>query len=190
LLDAEYLVFKRTEEPGGAEHRAEISFDQPRRGVAGWLAAPAPLGAAEFVSPDAAFMAAAVMRRPEILLSEALSWVGPGVRVQESDEDLGLFEDLAATLGGDVAVALDGPILPVPSWKLAIEVYDTAGFQRAFTALVAKANERLAASGHDGRIVVESSTAGNRTDWVVRFTAPEAGNVPMRYTFVDGYLVA
>ncbi|HEX4823690.1 MAG TPA: FecR domain-containing protein [Candidatus Polarisedimenticolaceae bacterium] len=189
LLDAEYVVFKRTEEPGGAEHRAEISFDQPRRGIAGWLASPAPLGAAEFVSPDASFMAAAVMRRPELLLSEALTWVGPGVMVKD-DGNVALFEDLARTLGGDVVFALDGPVLPVPSWKLAIEVYDTEAFRRAFDALVAKANDQLAASGHEGRIVVEPVQAGNRTDWVVRYTGNGGSNTPMRYTFVDGYLVA
>jgi hypothetical protein len=134
-------------------------------------------------------MAAAVMRRPEILFPEVLSWVGPGMSVQD-EGNVALFEELAATLGGDVAFALDGPVLPVPSWKLAVEVYDTERFQTAFRALIDKANEQIAAAGHDGRIVLERADAGNRTDWVVRFTGSEATNVPMRYTFVDGYLLA
>jgi hypothetical protein len=197
IMDAEYLVFERTETADGATHRAEISFDQPRRGVMGWLAAPAPLGAAEFISPDAAFAAAAVMKRPEVLFAEALSWVGPDatdfqVHLDAAETAGGLvpLQQIAATLGGDVAIALDGPVLPVPSWKVAVEVYDPAGFQTAFESLVAWANERIAAEGHTGRIVVEREEIGNRTDWVVRFNGSEAGNTPMRYTFVDGYLVA
>jgi hypothetical protein len=197
VLDAQYLVFKRTEGPDGAEHRAEISFDQPRRGVMGWLAAPAPLGAAEFVSPDAAFAAAAVLKRPEVLFGEILSWVGPdhadlAQRLSDADAEGGLpaLKDLASTLGGDVAIALDGPVLPVPSWKLAVEVYDPSRFQSAFENLVAWANERIAARRSAGRIVVEREETGNRTDWVVRFNGAEAANVPMRYTYSDGYLIA
>jgi hypothetical protein len=197
VMDAKYLVFERAETADGATHRAEISFDQPRRGVMGWLAAPAPLGAAEFVSPDAAFAAAAVMKRPELLFAEALSWIGPDatdfqVHLNAAETAGGLvpLQQLAATLGGDVAIALDGPILPVPSWKVAVEVYDPARFQTAFEALVAWANERIAAEGHTGQVVVGREEIGNRTDWVVRFNGPEAGSTPMRYTFVDGYLIA
>ncbi len=190
--DAEYLIFERTEGADGATLHAEISFDQPRRGIAGWLAAPAPMGAAEFVSPDAAFAAAAAVKRPEALLAEALSWIGPGTESLDAEGDLESLRGLAATLGGDVAIALDGPVLPVPSWKVAIEVYDPARFQTEFTNLVATINTRLADEGQQGRIVVEPENAGNRTDWVVRYTGPQAlaGAGTMRYTIADGYLIA
>jgi hypothetical protein len=78
----------------------------------------------------------------------------------------------------------------VPSWKVAIEVYDSARFQQAFERLVTTANERIAAEGHQGRVVLEREEVGNRIDWVVRFTGEEPGHVPMRYTFTGGYLVA
>ena len=193
VLDANSLIIERTENPEGADLHAELSFDQARRGLAAWLAAPAPLAAAEFISPDAAFAAAAVVKRPELLIAEALSWLGP-----EASESLGHAEALeslralAATLGGDVAFALDGPVLPVPSYKVAIEVYDTARFQAEFTALVARLNDQLAAKGEPGRVVIEAEDSGNRTGWVVRFTDPEVeafGGV-MHYTFADGYLIA
>jgi hypothetical protein len=192
IFDADYLIFERTANADGANLHGEISFDQPRRGFAGWLAAPAPMGAAEFVSPDAAFAAAAAVKRPEVLLAEALSWIGPETEAHVTDGDLEPLRGLAATLGGDVAIALDGPVLPIPSWKVAIEVYDAARFQSEFTSLVSTINARLAAEGHEGRIVVESEDAGNRTDWVVRYTGPEtvAGAGAMRYTIVDGYLIA
>jgi hypothetical protein len=190
VLDADYFIAERTEGPDGASLHAEISFDQTRRGIAGWLAEPAPMGAAEFISPDAAFAAAAIVKRPEALLAEALTWIGPDVPDLETGSDLASLQALAATMGGDVAIALDGPVLPIPSWKVAIEVYDPAGFQTEFVALTARINDRIAAEGHDGRIVVESENAGNRTDWVVRFTGSETQGNTMRYTFVDGYLIA
>jgi ferric-dicitrate binding protein FerR (iron transport regulator) len=190
--DAEYLIFERTENTDGANLHAEISFDQTRRGIAGWLAAPAPLGAAEFVSPDAAFAAAAAVKRPEALLAEALSWIGPVTDSHLTDGDLEPLRGLSATLGGDVAIALDGPVLPVPSWKVAIEVYDPARFQTEFVSLVSTINAHLAAQGQDGRLVIETEDAGNRTDWVVRYTGPQtvAGAGTMHYTIVDGYLIA
>jgi hypothetical protein len=190
VLDAEYLIFERSEGDDGADLHAEISFDQPRRGIAGWLEAPAPMGAADFVSPDAAFAAAAVLKRPEALLAEALTWIGPGMPDLEAGDYLSRLQALAATMGGDAAMALDGPVLPIPSWKLVIEVYDPTTFQQEFTNLTSLINDHIAAEGHEGRIVVENEAIGNRTDWVVRFTGPEAQGHTMRYTVVDGYLIA
>jgi hypothetical protein len=190
VLDADYLIVERTEGADGADFHAEISFDQPRRGIAGWLEAPAPMGAADFVSPDAAFAGAAVLKRPEALLAEALTWIGPGIPDLEAGDCVATLQALAATMGGDAAVALDGPVLPIPSWKLAIEVYDPTTFQQEFTNLTSRINDRIAAEGHEGRIVLESEAIGNRTDWVVRFTGPEAQGHTMRYTFADGYLIA
>ncbi len=190
VLDADYFIAERTEADGGADLRGELSFDQPRRGVAGWLEQPAPMGAAEFISPDAAFAAAAIVKRPEALLAEALTWIGPNVPDLETGNDLEMFQALAATMGGDVAIALDGPVLPIPSWKVAIEVYDPAGFQTEFVNLTSRINDRIASEGHDGRIVVESENVGNRTDWVVRFTGSETQGNTMRYTFTEGYLIA
>jgi hypothetical protein len=166
LMDAEYVVFERTEGADGAIHRAEVSFDQPRRGVAGWLAAPAPLGAADFISPDAAFAAAAVLKRPEVLFSEVLSWIGPegvdfeSMTVEADTKAVGSLRELAATLGGDIAIALDGPVLPVPSWKVAVEVYDPVRFQAALVQLLERANERIAAEGMTAGSSSKSKTPG------------------------------
>lgn len=190
VMDAEYLIFERTESADGANLHAEVSFDQPRRGIAGWLAAPAPLRAAEFVSPDAGFAAAAMVKRPEAVLAEALSWIDPEMPRFESAADLDAIRALAGTLGGDVAVALDGPILPVPSWRVIIEVPDPAAFQTAFESLAARANDHLVAEGQNGRIEITREDVGNRTDWVVRFTGQETELNTMRYTITDGYLIA
>ncbi len=190
LLDAAYLIFEHADGPDGASHRAEISFDAPRRGIAGWLASPAPMGAAEFVSPDAAFAAAAVVKRPEELLAEALSWIGPDEANLEAEGAIERLRGLAETMGGDIAIALDGPVLPVPSYKLVVEIYDPVRFQTELETLAGWINDRLASEGHEGRIVLTREDIGNRTDWVVRFTGPDAEGGSMRYTITDGYLVA
>lgn len=198
ILDARTLVVERDENPDGAEMRAELAFDSARHGLADWLAAPAPMAALDFVSPDAAFAAAAVVKRPEALLAEALSWLGAdSVETQRhldefrKETDVDPLHDLAGSLGGDVAVALDGPVLPVPSWKIAIEVYDAARLQSSIEKLARWLNDRLEASGKPQRVLLSSEVSGNRTDWVLRFTSPDAEeNHVMRYTIVDGYLVA
>ncbi len=190
VLDAEYLIFERKESADGANVRAEVSFDQPRRGIVGWLAAPAPLGAAEFVSPDAGFAAAAILKRPELLLADALSWIGAGMPNAHAIDDLQPLQGIAATMGGDVAVALDGPALPTPSWKVVIEVYDPVRFQTEFQGLIAKINDEIAASGKQGSLTLAPEQVGNRTDWTVRYTGPEGEDNTMRYAFSDGYLIA
>jgi ferric-dicitrate binding protein FerR (iron transport regulator) len=192
VLDAESIIVERTENADGAEMRCEITFDHPRRGIAGWLEAPAPMTAAEFISPDAAFAAAAVVKRPEALFAEALEWMGPDAESIDTAGDLQSLQGLAATLGGEIAIALDGPVLPVPSWKLVVEVYDPIAFQTEFTNLVNRINGHLAEHGQEGRVVLESEVVGNRTDWIVRFTGSQEvnGAASMRYTIVDGYLIA
>ena len=51
-----------------------------------------------------------------------------------------LKADLASAFGGEVTVALDGPLLPVPSWKIAAEVYYPDRLQSAMAKLVAAFN--------------------------------------------------
>src|SRR5690348_669810 len=56
VYDVQHLLVERKEVGGKTENRAVVTFDQPRRGMAAWLAAPAPMGALDFISPDASFV--------------------------------------------------------------------------------------------------------------------------------------
>jgi hypothetical protein len=204
LLDMSHLIIERRGEGTGSEGRttdtAVLTFDQARRGVASWLAAPAPMGGLQFVSPDASFVASAVVKEPVALVDDlfALARVEHpdfenGLARFESEAGLSVREDLARSVGGEFTVALDGPILPTPSWKFVAEVYDPIRFQTALELLVAQVNAKTAeaAEGTEGtsipRLVTGREEAGGRT-WFTLGAGTSA--LAAHYTFEDGYLVA
>lgn len=191
IRGARHLIVERHGEGDRHVTRAAVTFDGARRGVASWLAAPAPMGSLEFVSPEAIAVSAFVIRAPGVVFDELLAGAG-GDRVREALETVkreagvDLHRDLAGALGGDFAVALDGPILPKPAWKLVAEVYDTARLQAALTDLVAKVDLELREAGKGG-LVMEATELRGRTFYAVR-SRDTIGEV--HYTYADGYLVA
>ncbi len=190
VSDLQDLLVERKETAGKTENRAVMTFAHERRGIAAWLAAPAPMGAVEFASPDASFVVSFVVVQPQAAVQElfnAIESVDPNFSSQEAQFEtqtgISVLNDLAAPLGGDVAFALDGPVLPTPSWKFAIEVYDPARLEQTIETLVAKANQT---NGGVGLSLTETQ-AGGRTYYTLQSAkSPFSVN----YTFVDGYLVA
>jgi hypothetical protein len=150
------------------------------------------MGAAEFISPDAAFAARGGREAPEALLAEALSWIAGRIDTRRCMTTRPrALRGSRPTLGGDVAVALDGPVLPIPSWKFAIEVYDAAGSRPSSRALSTDQRRRLARTGHEGRFVIELKTPGTEpTGSCVSPVLRPIGGGTMRYTITDGYLIA
>jgi hypothetical protein len=190
VFDVQHLIVQRKEIGGKTENRAMVTFAQPRRGMASWLAAPAPMGALDFVSPDASFAVAFVVKQPRAALEElfsAVQSVDPNVANGpanfEAATGINLMDDLVGPLGGEVAFTLDGPVLPVPSWKFALEVYDPARLERTIETLVAKANS----SQQNVTLNLTQTQAGGRTYYALR-----SGQSPFEfdYTIVDGYLLA
>ena len=103
---------------------------------------------------------------------------------QEMDKHgLDIRNDFAATLGGEFAFAMDGPILPTPSWKIILEVYDTVKLQQSFERVVEKLNQFSALHGK-GKVSIESSQAGNGTFYAMRLAE---GGPEVHYTFSNGY---
>jgi hypothetical protein len=102
-----------------------------------------------------------------------------------TEHGIDLREDLAAPLGGEVAFAVDGPLLPEPSWKLVLEVYDPARLQTTLKRLASE-------SGREGgpSLALSEEVAGGRTFYTLRCTAPEGASKQVHYVYVDGYLVA
>ena len=172
---------------------ADLSFGSERHGIASWLAAPAPMGSLDFVSADAHMAAAFVVKEPTALLDDLVAMAGQdddgegGHDLADVEETLGLSlrDDLAAPLGGEVAVAIDGPFLPEPSWKVIVEVYDPATLQHSIETAVAEADRRSRADGGTG-VELTSETSGDRTFYALG----KAGQAPrFAYLYVDGYMV-
>ncbi len=55
---------------------------------------------------------------------------------QQAERGLDIRNDIAAPLGGEFAFAIDGPILPTPSWKMVFEVNDPAHLQQTLERVV------------------------------------------------------
>lgn len=193
LLDAEHLIAEHRGQGQKTENRAELTFDQVRRGAAAWLAAPAPVGSLDFVSADASLAAAFVMKDMGIVVDELFDFIGkhcPNFEQElaefERQHGISVRQDIAAPLGGEFALALDGPILPVPSWKLVLEVYDPNRLQQTMESVVAQVNSIAAQAGRQG-LRLERESSGGRDYF--HMTSLDTG-LGLHYVIEDGYLVA
>jgi hypothetical protein len=145
------------------------------------------MGSLEYFSPEAAFAAAFVVRRPGTIVDE-LGGVLKSLGGSLGDETAGLRDDLAAPLGGEFALALDGPVFPTPSWKLVVEVYDTARFQAALGHVEDAFNRKTAKTGGKP-LRTGQETVDGRTYYMVGGGDPNP-LTEAHYTFADGYLIA
>ena len=179
-----YFVGEEKEVNHQMETRAALTFDPAHTGISAWLADPAPMGSLDYVSPDAVTLGAFVVRDPAVAADLVAGVV--------SSKEIGLATagdlraDLAHSLGGEFALSLDGPLFPVPAWKLVVEVYDPARLQSIFKRLVDTANGQADA---DHTIRMEQETVDGRTYYSI--DAPARGPLAAaHYTFADGYLIA
>ncbi|HEX8853935.1 MAG TPA: hypothetical protein VF754_10640, partial [Pyrinomonadaceae bacterium] len=192
LANLKHLVVEQKDLNEKTQSRAVLTFNEPRRGIASWLAAPGAMGALEFVSPDANVATAFVVKEPALLVDDLLGFletVKPDLRRQlreiEAQQGIDIRRDLAAPLGGEFAFAIDGPLLPTPSWKMILEVNDQAHLQGSLERVVEKLNVLVALSGKGG-LRWENTTEGGRTIYTLR--SADFG-LEVNYTFANGYLV-
>jgi hypothetical protein len=192
VMDLRHFVAEQKESNGKTLSQASLTFSGSGTGIASWLAAPGPMGALDFISPNANVVAAFVVNDPAKLVDDLLGFmetVQPDVRHQmqemEKQQGFDVRNDFAAPLGGEFAFAIDGPILPTPSWKIIMEVYDQAKLQNTFERAIEKLSQLSMISGKGG-VSLESSTSGGRTYYVIR----SAGSgIEVHYTYSNGYLI-
>lgn len=165
-----------------SDNRASVIFSKDRSGVAAWLASPGPMGSLSFISPDAGLVVSAILKNPKSIVDDLLTKVLPGTSGNTS------LPEMAGAFGGEVTVALDGPLLPVPSWKIVAEVYDTGRIQSAFTRVVDEYNagsaEQLARTGN---LKLTQADTDGVTYYTLKFD-----KLPLEadWAYVDGYWVA
>ncbi len=193
ITNLKYFIAEMKEDQGKSFNRAVLSFSDVSHGIASWLAAPGPMGALEFISPDANVVAAFVVKEPVALVDDlmgTLNTVDPRFSEHlnefQSETGLDIRNDFAAPLGGEFAFAIDGPVLPTPSWKVVFEVYDPAHLQQTFERVVGKLNEMAARDGKKG-FQWDRADIGGRTYYTLK--SLDLG-LEVDYTYANGYLVA
>lgn len=191
VMNLRDFVVEQKDVKGKTLSRAALSFSESNRGIASWLAAPGPMGALDFISPNANVATAFVVKEPALLVDDLLAFfetVEPDLRRQmqemEKSQGFDIRNDFAAPLGGEFAFAIDGPVLPTPSWKIVMEVYDQAKLQGTFERAIEKLNQFSMLHGK-GKLTIESAVSGDQTYYSVKSDT----GLEVHYTYVGGYLV-
>jgi hypothetical protein len=189
--EVKYLTLERRD-VGKTETRAAITFRSKRKGIAGWLAEPAPMGSLDFVSPEASLAASFVIKDPKTLVDEMFQFAESSdpnfrERLAELESNLGVSvrDDISSPLGGEVTFALDGPVLPIPSWKVIVEVYDRDTLERAISKLVTSFNRQVSAD--KGKLQLTQHQRGSQTFFTLSNDKHPA--FELDYSFVDNYLI-
>jgi hypothetical protein len=195
MQGARYFMGEDRQVNGQAESRATLGFEGPRTGIASWLSAPAPMGSLDYVTSEATLLLAFVVKDPSVIVDQTLaleqrSQASADKTLAEANQRTGIDvrKDLSASLGGEFALALDGPVLPTPSWKLIAEVYDPVRLQATLQKVVDSGNQAAVKSGgKPWRTLTE--TAEGRTFYTIG-TSDANPLTQASYTFNDGYLIA
>ncbi|HET8549258.1 MAG TPA: FecR domain-containing protein, partial [Bryobacteraceae bacterium] len=191
--DLRYIVVEqRQSSEGVGQTQATVNFAGERRGIASWLAAPGPMGSLDYVSPGATVAASFVVKQPDLIVDDLLSLAETAhggfrdeIRSLESQLGIRFRDDIAASLGNDVTVALDGQLIP-PAWKFIVEVKDPSRIQQAIDRLVAEYNRRAREQGHR-ELIAKTRPLWGRSVHSLQFGE---GGMDINYAFSDGYLIA
>lgn len=183
---AQSVIVERREIAGRTENRATLQFKGERKGLPGMLGNAGPISTLDFITPEAGAVASLVVKDPRAIAQQLLAAsTGDAQNKFETATGLRLVEDFAATLGSEVTVALDGALIPVPNWKIALEVNSPQLLQSSLEKIMAAANQ--VAPAEMPRLVIAKEEVNGRT-----FYSLSGGKLPweVQWTYVDGYLLA
>jgi len=191
-----YFIANQKQVNSQMEATAAVAFDGPRTGIAAWLGDPAPMGSLDYVSPDATFVTSFVVKNPGAIVDQVQGLVDQLPMVNSKargdvrqQSTLDVRDDLAASLGGEFSLSLDGPPFPVPSWKLVTEVYDPERIKATLRKLVVAHDEAAAKNGGKPLRTAEETVDG-QTYYVMASNDPPNPLTEVHYTFADGYMIA
>jgi hypothetical protein len=192
ILNLKYFALDQKDSNGKTHTRAVLSFSEAQRGLPSWLAAPEPMGSLEYISPDANVVAGFVVKNPTALVDDLLGvieTVSPDLRKHldkiQAERGLDIRRDIAAPLGGEFAFAIDGPILPTPSWKMVFEVNDAQHLHQTLERVVTEINKEASRFSKTG-LVWDRADISGRTYYTLR--SADFG-VEVNFTYVNGYMI-
>jgi hypothetical protein len=184
FADMKYAVWEYRSVPGQPATQMELSFTGPRHGIASWLAAPAPLGSLDFVSPKPAMAIALVLKDPAQIYDELKEFATASnpnafARLEQMEQatKLSLKEDLLRQLGGEVTLELDKIQPPEVAWRAILKVKDPDHLQAMVDALLAGSPAMPRETEHDG------------INYHILRLPSRDKVMELGYAFVDGYLV-
>ena len=194
ILNLKSFVFDQKDVAGKTASRAVLSFTEAPRGVTSWLAPPAAMGSLDYISPDANLVAGFVVKDAGALVDDllgVLNTASPEITNHlsqlKSEHGIDLRRDFAEPLGGEYAFAIDGPLVPTPSWKLVFQVNDPARLQQTFQRVVDEANKYAAQKQHKG-LTLTSVQEGDQTFYTI--SSNDLRAVEINYVFSKGYMIA
>jgi hypothetical protein len=131
------------------------------------------------------------VKQPDLIIEDLLNLgeslhKGAGDELRRAESQLGIRfrDDIAASLGNDVTIAVDGALIP-PSWKFIVEVKDPARIQQVIEKLVAEYN-RMAKEEKRPEIITRGQRLDGRTATDLSFGE---GGMTISYAFSEGYLI-
>lgn len=188
-----YLIAEHRESNGLPENHLNLEFSGTRQGVASWLAAPAPIGSLDFVTPNASIAVAFLSKDPTAIADDIMTMALPNEgsaenvwSEAEAKLNINIRNDLAANLGGEFLVSLDGPVIPTPAWKVVVEVRNADQFEKTIERLIEYV--RTQPQGKPSHIpTISGSEVGGQRFYSVRDVT--SGSTVAQYTFADGYMI-
>jgi hypothetical protein len=191
LGDVQYLIAEHRDVNGAPANHLDLQFSGARQRMASWLASPAPIGSLDFVSPNAALVVAALTKDPASIADDLMAMASGsngGANWSEVDNKLQIDvrNDLIANLGGDFTLALDGPVLPVPSWKFVVEVNNPDALESALERMM----RAISQQPHGPKahlLAIVPSTVDSQQYYAVHDET--TGTDLADYTFADGFMV-
>jgi hypothetical protein len=194
FADMKYALMEGKLAGKTATTQMELAFNGPRRSVASWLAAPAPLGSLDFISPKS-YMAEAFRLKPLTqVFDDIVELAGPNAFAMlpqmEAQFNVNLKQDILNKLTGEIAFEMQAPQTPPagessahmtaepPKFKFILGASDAAGLQQTLKRLMAESPMQPQERVEDGVTVYALSTP-----------SANGPGLEINYFFLDGYLV-
>jgi hypothetical protein len=191
MEEVRYLIAEHRETNGMPQNHLNLQFSGTRERVASWLGGPAPMGSLDFVSPNTSIAVAVLSKDPKSIADDLIAMTannGGNSSLDEADQKLQISvrDDLMANLGGEFLLSLDGPVLPMPSWKAVIEVNNASQLQNTLERLVQTVNSQSQGPKSHQAAIDPSDVNGQRFYAIRDVTS---GTVVANYTFSGGFMI-
>lgn len=182
--DLKYFIWDHKNAAGHAASEMELKFTGPRRGMAAWLANPAPLGSLDFVSRKAMGVTSVKLKNVGEIFDEIRQFSNESnpnsfamLDQMQQMFNINFKNDLLDYLDGEITFELDGITETEPVWRGVLRVNHSDRLQQTLTKLIA-ATQPGATQSAEGGVTYQS------------FVVPSQQK-PMQivYAIVDGYLI-